>query len=70
MPRCEHGLKSMECMVCISPKYGEPPVYPHRALAARLRRIASGEWSLKGDEGYLVRAADILDSITEETGNE
>jgi chromosome segregation ATPase len=30
------------------------------ALCARLRRIASGEWTLKGDEGYLVQAAAAL----------
>lgn len=62
MPRCEHGLTSKECYVCASPKRGEPrPEDAERkSLANRLRRIASGEWVLKGDEGWLMRAADLL----------
>jgi len=63
--RCEHGLKVRECYVCISPRQGEPPHYPHRDLAHRLRMIGSGNWTLKGEEGWLLKAADILDKITE-----
>jgi len=64
MPRCEHGLRARECYVCSSPKHGVPWTHPHTALAERLRKIARGEWILKGDEGYLLQAADLLDSIT------
>lgn len=64
--RCEHGLTTKECYVCASPMHGEPPHYPHKQLADRLRRIASGEWELRGDENYLRQAAEILDTVTSE----
>jgi len=43
----------------------ELPSTNNQALAERLRKIAHGEWVLAGDEGYLLIAADLLESCAQ-----
>lgn len=43
------------------PDFGPDTAGERKSLANRLRKIARGEWTLAGDEAYLLRAADLLE---------